>query len=364
MGERNHSPATAHQLSRNRKITLLLGGTVTAVLIAGGLLQVFRAHEGTAGVDSPTAGNQAGVAKVNSREPNLMPVARVGESIIITQDDLARECIALYGRDVLENLISRTIIQRACEQRHVVVTAEEVNQEVMKIAQSFNLPIDSWYQMIQSERGMTAAQYQRDVIWPMLALRKLAGEQTDITEQDLQRAFVRDYGPRVKARMIMTDNLRRAQETWEKAIKNPTDFERLARENSIDATSRALGGAIMPIRRFAGHDELEKAAFKLKEGEVSGIIQIGLNRYAILLCEGYTETVVSDIEQVRDELYENLMQERVQQSVAELFEKLKKETRVDNYLTGITTGGSNSRIQQTSGETGSGGVQQAGGTPQ
>ncbi len=69
------------------------------------------------------------------------------------------------------------------------MTKEEVDQEVARIAQKFKLTPDNWYAMLEAERNLTAMQYRRDVIWPMLALKKIAGNKIDVTEADLQKGF-------------------------------------------------------------------------------------------------------------------------------------------------------------------------------
>src|SRR5690606_14027328 len=143
-------------------------------------------------------------------------LARVG-SAVVTYDQVADEAMARYGTEVLDQLISRTIIEIACQERGITVAEAEVEQEILKISQEFGLDRDSWLQMLQAERNITPLQYKRDVIWPMLALKKLAGAEVQITEADIQKAFERDYGPKVKARMIMMDNQRRLNEVWQKA---------------------------------------------------------------------------------------------------------------------------------------------------
>ena len=72
------------------------------------------------------------------------------------------------------------------------------------------------------------------------------------------------------------DSLRREKHILE---TDSTEIERLAREHSIDPASKPLDGVIPPIPRYGGADELEKAAFKLKEGEISGVIQVGLSQF-------------------------------------------------------------------------------------
>lgn len=334
---------------------------VAAAVCGGVIFQVMQAEQGIAADGRETAqpADNAGKAKVGTATKSA-PYARVNGELI-THDIVAAECLERHGAEVLDGIINRTIIQQACRAKGVEVSAAEVNAEVMRIAKRFELPVESWYQMLQAERNITPMQYQRDVIWPMLALKKLAGENIEITEKDMQQAFLREYGPRVKAKMIMLDNFNRAKEIWAQAQAKPEDFGRLAREHSVEPTSRALDGDIPPIRRYSGNEDLVEAAFNLKEGEISAIRQAGQpgeNRYVILLSKGQTEPIVK-FEEVKEELHAQLHEQKVQESVANLFEKLKEQSRIDNLLTNTST--SNTNIQRTSGTAPA--APKAGGTP-
>jgi len=347
MSAGTHQSAGNARNKMKQRLFWVLGGAALAVVAAGFLMQQFRPSMGQAASDSP-----AGTAKVQTaKTPEAL--ARVGKETI-SYNAVAEECVARHGKEVLDDLIHRTIIQQACEAEQITVTEQEVSQEIEKIAKRFNLDVGQWMQMLQAERNITPEQYRSSVIWPMIALRKLAGVQVDIEEDEVKKAFVREYGPRVKARMIMLDNLRRANEVWEEAHRDPEQFEQLAQKYSIDPNSRALGGQVPPIPRYTGNDELEKAAFKLKEGELSGVVQVATGRYMILKCEGRTEPIVTDIEEVRSQLVDQLTETKTQQAIGKVFEKLKEQTRVDNYLTRTSSGGTagagnGSEIQPVSG---------------
>jgi foldase protein PrsA len=196
-------------------------------------------------------------------------------------------------------------------------------------------------QMLEAEQNVTAMQYRRDIVWPKLALRKLAGEDVKISKADVKKAFERNYGPRVEARAIVFNNSRRAREVWEKAQANPEDFAKLAQEYSVDPSSRALGGVIPPIPRHSGSKNLEDVAFKLKPGEISPVVQVEntLDQYIILKCEGRTVPQINKPEDVEDILIEQLREEKTQAAVHKVFEKIKSEARIDNYVTNISTGG-------------------------
>ena len=347
MGEGNHLQEARIVKQPKGRWMWLFGGTVVAIAASGLMMQYVRSTTTKAASDSP-----AGTARVaqNAKKPEVL--ARVGDESI-TYDAVAEEAVKRNGREVLDDLIHRLIIQQACEKNKITVSEQEISEEIARIAKKFNLDVAQWQQMLQAERNISPIQYRQSVIFPMLALKKLAGEEVEITEQELKEAFVRNYGPRVKARMILFDNQRRAQEGWETLNKNPEEFETLAAKLSIDPSSRALGGQIPPIAKYNGHENLEKAAFKLKSNEISGVIEVEPNRFVILKSEGRTEPVVTDIEEVRNTLYDELKETKVQVSVAKLFEQIKKNTIVDNYLTQTSN-----RPERTAAGTGPSGVVQ------
>lgn len=316
----------------------VFGGTTVAVLAAGAMMQYVRGSTTKADSDAP-----AGTSRVG--ETKKKPVAKVGDESI-SHEYLAEECFKRYGREVLDDLIHRMIIQKACEKNQITVTEQEISEEINRIAKRFNLEPDQWLQMLQAERNIAPMQYRQSVIFPMIALKKLASETTEVDEREMKEAFIRNYGPRVKARMIMFDNLRRAQDGHEQVRDNPDDFEQVAAKLSIDPSSRALGGQIPPIPRNNGNEALEKEAFKLKMGQISPVIEVAPGRFIILKCEGRTDPVVTNMDEVRDVIYEELKEQKTQASVAKTFEQIKKETIVDNYLTQTSsraTGGANTR---------------------
>ncbi len=334
MSERTHSPDSQTTRPASRSVVPYLAGTAVLLVAAGVWLQFFRANPAA----SQTAGAEAGRTSLTSSPNTAQVLAKVnGQSI--TYDVVARECVNRHGQEVLDTMINRLIIQQECEKRGITVTMEEVEKEVATTASKFKLPLDTWYKMLESERKLTRQQYHHDVIWPMLALRKLAGQSVEVTEEDMRIGFEREYGPRVKARLILIDgNLRQAGQIFDKCKENPDDFDRVAREYSADPNTRPLGGVIPPIRRHGGSKNVEDEAFRLKPGEISPVIQVAENRYVILKCEGTTEPVVKDIRDVWDDLYAQLVEEKTQKAVARVFEDIRDQSRVDNFLTSRSTG--------------------------
>ncbi len=313
-----------------RSNSTLVTGTVMAILGAGIAWQVSRAN--------PASGQETRAGQVRVTSPNDKVLARVNGKNIM-QETVAQECLERYGVEVLENMINRVLIQQACAEKNTKVTEAEVLQEITRISKRFGLDTTTWYKMLQAERGLSPLQYQRDVIWPMLALKKLAGKEVNITRDMMKKAYVDAYGQKAKVKMIMLDNQRRAQEVYDEARRHPEDFARLAQEHSVEPNSRSLGGAVPPIRRHTGaHEKVREAAFNMRTpGEVSPIIQIGVNSHVIMKFEGFTERVDHNPKDVQAQLYDELQEQEVQRLVAETFQRLRDTAQIQNKVTGEST---------------------------
>jgi hypothetical protein len=192
-----------------------------------------------------------------------------------------------------------------------------------------------WIQQVVETQNVTVEQYVRDSVWPSAALKKLVVDSVRVEETDIQKGFEANYGPRVKCRAIVLNQMRRAQEVWQMARENPTvdNFGLLAEQYSIDTVSRTLRGEVPPIQRHKGQKALEDEAFSLQPGQLSGIVQIGDN-YVILLCEGRTEPRNIQLPEVRDLIYADVYEKKLRMEMARHFERLQSEAQVDNFLAG------------------------------
>ena len=364
MGERTHITTGKLNSAAKKKWTLVITGSAVLLLAAGVMLQVTRPTSAYPEDGSQAMGSAAQAGKSNAGDQGSKKTRNVAkvDKDFIGYDELAAECVTRHGKEILENLINRKIIQQACDNQGVEISEAEVSREIKKTADKFGLAVDQWMSMLEAERNVTPMQYRRDIVWPMLALRKLAGEEVKITKADIKKAFEKNYGPRVEAKAIILDNQRRAQEVWEKAQATPEDFEKLAQQHSVDPSSKALGGKIPPIPRHSGSKELEDVAFKLKKGEISPVVQVGLSQFVILKCDGRTKPTVTELTgDIEEILVQELKEEKTQEAVAKVFEKIKGEARVTNYVTNVSTGGERRAAgAKTAGSAGT--INQTGGT--
>lgn len=249
----------------------------------------------------------------------------------ISRQELADECLKRYGNEVLESIINKHLIWQSCKAQGIDVTDKDVEDEIGRLANKFGLSAGRWLALLQQEREISPEQYRREIIWPSLALRRLAAKELVVTPEELQKAMEAEYGPRVRARAITVSSRERAEELHAKAVANPNDFGTLAKSFSEDQ-SASVEGLIPPIRKHMGDESIERAAFSLREGEISPVIEAS-GQFIILKCEKQLEeTYIAPRfrQDAENRLRDRVEDQKMRAASAALFRRLQEEAKVVN----------------------------------
>lgn len=280
------------------------------------------------------------------------PIAIINDEVI-TRQQLANECIIRKGEEILETLIARKLIDQALKAKKLDVTAAEIDQEIDNVAMRVaGIGREAWLRTLDKERGISPVQYARDIIFPALALRKLAADRVQVTEEDMKNSFEAQYGDKLRVRMIMVDKLQSAKEIWEALRKNPSGFEKTAMERSMDSSSRSLGGLLAdPISRHAYPQTVSDAAFyqlvdgdpkdkdpthKPHDGDFTGPIQVAEATWVILRREGLipAQPIDRNAPQVKKSVYEMIYEVKLKEAMGEYMVGLLQAASIDNKMTG------------------------------
>ena len=93
-------------------------------------------------------------------------------------------------------------------------------------------------------------------------------------------------------------------------------------QNSHDVNSASIGGLIQPIRHHVGDPAIEREVFALQPNQISPIIPVG-EQFAILKCEGQLPARNVPLETVRDELTEQIQEDKLRDVASKLFKQLQ-----------------------------------------
>ena len=274
-------------------------------------------------------------------------IAAMVDDTKISKRFLAEECIARFGLQMLDTEINRTILIQALQQRNMQVAQEDINAEISRAAATYGyfgaggkVDMDRWLQYVTQNDESKIDFYIEDEVWPSVALRKLVQESVTVDEQDLKKGFEANFGPRVEALAIVLSDNRQALKVWDMAKKNLSKefFGQLANQYSVEPMSKNNFGQVPPIQMHGGRPQLEQEAFNLQPGELSKIVQAG-EHWIIIFCLGRTTPRVTDFEAVREELHKNIFEKKLEVAMAEEFDRMRKESQIDNFLAGTSQAG-------------------------
>ncbi len=268
----------------------------------------------------------------NARQQQNIQVMAVVNGQEITRQKIATECLRRFGKDVLQNIVNKKLVQLECQARGINITEGDVNNEIKRRAEGFDMSANGLIKLICSQRNINVDQYKNNFIWRQLALRSLAAEQVQVTREEIAERMESQYGAKVEVRQIAVNNQQDAERILTQARQNPDSFERLAQDHSLDLNSAPLGGLLPPIRRFSGLPELENVAFSLKPGQVSDVFKIQ-DKFLILKCEKYHPAMQlrpEDIAIAQQQLTEQIGNEKLTTVATDLYAKLQNKAKLVN----------------------------------
>jgi parvulin-like peptidyl-prolyl isomerase len=295
------------------------------------LLAAGPVHAQPAGSSASRDGQVARLQVTSSTpvENAAMPIVAYVNGHEVTREELAQECLRHYGKEILEAMVNKHLIVQQCKRQNISITSKEVDEEIDRMARRFGLSVDQWLKMLQSERGIKPAQYHNDIVWSLLALRKLAGERLVVSEDDVRREFEAQFGDAVQARIIVANDLRDAQQLRAEALASPDKFGRLAKEHSVDFNSASANGRVQPIHKHMGDPQVEQAAFAMKDGEISEVIRVG-KQFVILQRESLIPARKADYGLLKGKLKELVNDRRMHVVATEVFRELQANARIEN----------------------------------
>jgi peptidyl-prolyl cis-trans isomerase C len=135
-----------------------------------------------------------------------------------------------------------------------------------------------------------------------------------------------DRPEKVQARHILVATEKEAQDLLKK-IKKGANFEQLAKQHSLDPSTRDRGGDLGPFSRDQ-RPELAAAAFSIsKPGGVAGPVKTGRGFHLLQMVQHFPAKKET-FEQVRDGLLSRLRARKRQETKQELLAKLRQQAQI------------------------------------
>ncbi len=257
-------------------------------------------------------------------------VAYINGNTPITREDLGEYLIARQGVDKLELLVNKKIIEVAAQKAGIEVTAAEIDAAIDRdLGVMGNVKRGEFIARILKQYGKTLYEWKEDVIRPRLMLEKMVKAQIKVTDDDLQKAFQAQYGPKVECRIIIwpKGEEKIALNAYDKIRASEEGFNEAACKQAIGHLA-AVGGRIQPIARHAGvHPEVEQQAFTLKPGDLSRLITTPEGTVCIKVDRPVPADEKTKFDDVRKDLEKHCFDAKVTKEIPEIMKRLRDEAK-------------------------------------
>jgi len=161
-------------------------------------------------------------------------------------------------------------------------------------------------------------------------LKKKVEQDAQISDAELKKFYDENKdkfktGEQLKASHILVKSEKEAQDILAQ-LKGGANFEDLAKKYSTDSTA-AKGGDLGWFSKGAMVPEFDKAAFGLKEGELSGIVKTQFG-FHIIKVTGIRPAGIRTFDEVKEQIKTTLLPGKQQEIFQKMKEDLKKNAKV------------------------------------
>lgn len=238
---------------------------------------------------------------------------------------------------LLEALITDKLIQKEVSEKGVIVRDQDIDRYIEAIKQRNNLD-DEKLKTALAGQGLTLESYRtqirEEIERDQLVGREIRGK-VSVTPEEVQRyyeAHLTEYSTPEKVQVAhivfrlapdapadkVAATTAKAQDVYQR-IKKGADFAEMAKQYSEDPSGQN-GGDLGWFKPGELLDSLEKAAARLKVGEVSEPVRskVGLHLLKVEAREGAAHQNLNELsEQIKQQLYNAALEERFQKWLTE-----------------------------------------------
>ncbi len=243
-------------------------------------------------------------------------------------------------KDALKELVKKHLLLQYAKKRGYDIPESILKREENKIRKAFGS--DERFEGGLKRSHLTYDEFKHELKNDLL-MQKLYDKEirTDLSDEDLKKYYEQNrykfkVPEKIKIRLIYVRNdptdpkgrekaLKRAEEAMEK-IKGGKEFADVAAKYS-NAMSRIKGGDMGFIHKGMLDEPIEKAAYSLKKGEMSDIIETPKGFYIVKL-EEISPSVQLTFKQVKDRLKKELKSKYEDQKLDKILDEMRQNAKI------------------------------------
>ena len=250
----------------------------------------------------------------------------------------------IQGR-IIDNFITRALIEEECDKLKIEVTKKELDDKLNEYMK--RLPKEMDLDAALKQAGLERKELDNDIRFNTQFEKLIALKTKDLptpTKPEIKKYFDTNskkfnIPAQVHARHILIKTDSKDNETVKKENKDKisklrekllkdADFAELAKENSDCPSGKARGGDLGTFPRGRMVKAFEDAAFSQKVNEIGPVIETRFGFHIIQVTE-IIEAKTKTLKESRDSIIKAINQKQKQQITRDLITKLKENAKID-----------------------------------
>jgi len=272
--------------------------------------------------------NESGISFDQLQNAFLNAISRYDDAVLSSLDQAT---IVSFKKNILNQLIDYELLFQQAQKEKIKISNDEINLEIDKIKDNF--PTLEEFNEALKANNITLDQLKKDIKRQLIinSILEEAKSQVSISDEELLEYYNENKESflepeQVHARHILVETEEEANNLLLLLKEGLTDFAELAKEKST-CPSAEKGGDLGFFAKGQMVKEFEDAAFSLKPGEISDVVQTQFG-YHIIKCEEKKEEYSPTFEEAKERISNTLRSQRENEAISALISKLKEEAVV------------------------------------
>lgn len=258
-------------------------------------------------------------------------VAKVNGTPIL-KSQLYSALVKAGGQQTLETMISEALVKQESDKANIQVTDADLDKEMEQIKKSFGS--DEEFAQALATYNMTLDSLKKDM-QVQVQLRKLLEPQVKITDEDIKTYYDSNLESmktpeQVRASHILVGTKEEA-ETVLASLQGGADFAALAKEKSNDTASKETGGDLDFFAKGQMEEPFETAAFALKTGELSSVVQTS-HGFHVIKATGHKDAATPTLDEKKEEIRQTLSEKQISTLSQSWLQEKRTAATVETFL--------------------------------
>jgi peptidyl-prolyl cis-trans isomerase C len=249
-------------------------------------------------------------------------------------------------KEVIESLINKQLLYQESQKKDITISEAEIDEQMQKVKEKF--PDENTFKELLKKEDLSLDDLQSQIKRDLMLQRFIDTQfvkNITVSDQEAKAYYEGNLSMFKKSEEIQASHIlikvdpeakeadkakaRAKLEKIQKKLKKGGDFAALAGESS-DCPSKARGGDLGYFGRGQMVKPFEDAAFSLKKGEVSDIVETGFGYHLIKVIDKKPETIIA-YNDVKEKLNQYLKQQKLRSKIGQYINKRKETAKITRY---------------------------------